>query len=66
MDLQEIYSTNIMKSIFTSKTFWIAVIQAVIGIVVVFSDAYPAIGGLIIAKSVLDVILRTVTTTRVM
>lgn len=66
MDLQEIYSTNIMKSIFKSKTFWIAVIQAVIGIVVVFSDAYPAIGGLLIAKSVLDVILRTVTTTRVM
>lgn len=66
MDIEEIYSTNIMKLIFKSKTFWIAVIQAVIGIVVVFSDAYPAIGGLLIAKSVLDVILRTVTTTRVM
>lgn len=54
-----------MKSLFKSKTFWIAVLQAVAGIAVVFSSAYPEIGGLILAKSVLDVLLRVVTTTTI-
>jgi len=50
-----------MKGLLQSKTFWIAVIQAVIGIITVFSGAYPSIGELLIAKSVLDVIMRAVT-----
>lgn len=54
-----------MKSLLKSKTFWIAVLQAVAGIAVVFSTAYPQIGGLILAKSILDVILRVVTTTTI-
>jgi uncharacterized membrane protein len=54
-----------MKSLLQSKTFWLAVIQAVIGIVVIFSSAYPAVGGLIVTKSILDVILRVVTNTAV-
>lgn len=54
-----------MKSLLQSKTFWIAVIQAVAGIVVVFSTSYPEIGGLILAKSVLDVLLRVATTTEI-
>lgn len=62
MDLSTVITDyRIMKSIFQSKTFWVAVIQAVGGIVVVFSSAYPAVGGLIIAKSVIDIILRAVT-----
>jgi len=50
-----------MKSIFASKTFWLAVLQAAAGIVVVFMGVYPSVGGLIIAKSVLDIVLRAFT-----
>ncbi len=50
-----------MKSIFKSKTFWIAVSQSVLGIVVAFSTQYPDVGLLIMAKSALDIIIRLVT-----
>jgi hypothetical protein len=51
-----------MKSIFSSRVFWLAVAQAVAGSLVVFSSAYPDVGALIIAKSVVDIALRFVTT----
>ena len=51
-----------MKSIFTSKTFWLAVVQAVVGAVGIFNTAYPSVGWLLVAKSVVDVVLRFVTT----
>lgn len=51
-----------MKSIFQSRTFWVAVIQAVIGVVGVFATAYPALGGMLVAKSFLDIVLRLATT----
>jgi len=46
------------KSILKSKTFWIAVIQAIAGVIAVFATAYPAVGDLLIAKSIIDVIVR--------
>lgn len=49
--------SNLLKS----RTFWVAVIQAVIGAVAIFATAYPTIGGLLVAKSVLDIALRIVT-----
>jgi len=49
------------KALIQSKNFWLAVIQAVIGVMVVFSTAYPTVGGLLIAKSVLDILLRIIT-----
>ena len=54
-----------MKSILQSKTFWVAVLQAVAGIVAVFYSSYPAVGELLVAKSALDVILRVVTSTAI-
>ncbi len=51
-----------MKSIFQSKVFWIAVGQAIVGIITVFATAYPALGFLVVAKSMLDIILRLYTT----
>ena len=51
-----------MKSLFASKTFWIAVLQSIIGIITVFATAYPAVGFLVVAKSVLDIIIRIYTT----
>ncbi len=52
-----------MKSIFSSRTFWLAVGQAVVGVIAVFASAYPALGFLVVAKSVLDIVLRMYTTT---
>lgn len=40
-------------------------IQGVTGVLVAFSTAYPAVGGLIVAKSITDIILRIVTDTTV-
>lgn len=50
------------KALLTSKTFILAVLQAVAGVIVIFSTAYPAAGGLLMAKSVVDIILRLYTT----
>lgn len=50
------------KALITSKTFAIALLQAALGAVVAFSSAYPEVGGLMIAKSVLDIVLRVYTT----
>jgi hypothetical protein len=52
------------KKLLQSKTFYVAVIQAIIGIVVVFTSTYPelqAVGGVAVAKSILDILLRTLT-----
>lgn len=51
------------KSLFASKTFWLAVLQALLGVFVVFGTAYPMIGWLAIGKSVVDMALRYITTT---
>ena len=53
------------KSLFKSKTFWTAAIQALVGAVVVFESAYPSAGALIVMKSVLDITLRLITDTPV-
>lgn len=49
------------KSILSSKTFWLAVIQALAGVVVIFQTNYPEVGWIAVAKSVVDVVLRLVT-----
>lgn len=50
-----------MKSLFATKTFWLATTQALAGVVAIYATTYNDIGGLMIAKSVLDVILRSIT-----
>lgn len=50
------------KSLIQTKTFWIAVLQAVVGIIGIFSNTYPTTGWLLTAKSVLDVVNRLYTT----
>jgi len=54
-----------MKSIFESRTFWLAVGQAVAGALVIFATAYPELGILMLLKSVIDVILRANTETKI-
>lgn len=56
------------KTIFKSKTFWIAVVQSIIAIVVVVEAQYPeikAMGGVLIFKSILDIVLRQITSEEV-
>ena len=50
------------KSLLGSKTFWLAVVQAAIAVVVVFDTQYPGVGVLMMLKSVLDIVLRIITT----
>jgi hypothetical protein len=52
-----------MKTIFASKTFWLAVIQAIVGVwaLVAADPAYDAVAWVAIVKSVLDVGLRFAT-----
>lgn len=50
-----------MKNWYQSKTIWLAIVQAAIALVMVFSDANPTVAGWIMAKSVLDILLRYIT-----
>jgi hypothetical protein len=54
-----------MKSILKSRVFWLAIIQAAIGVLTVYSSAYPDVGTLLVLKSVLDIVLRYGTTTSI-
>ena len=51
-----------MKSLFVSKTFWLSILQAVAGALVIFATTYPTLGWIVIAKSIVDIALRYVTT----
>ena len=50
-----------MKKWYNSKTIWIAVIQALAGIVAAFVYQYPEIGLLLVVKSGVDITLRLIT-----
>lgn len=57
---------NIIKELpakpwWKSKTLWVAVIQGIIGILVVLISQHPELGWLMVAKSVLDSFLRYIT-----
>lgn len=54
-----------MKSLFQSRTFWVAVAQAVGAVLVVVNTNYPALeatGYMMVFKSIADVLLRIDTT----
>lgn len=51
-----------MKSLLESKTFWIAVIQAVAGVVVVALTQLDMVGYIAVFKSIVDIVLRLITT----
>jgi len=50
-----------MKHLVQSKVFWVAVLQGIFGIILVLETEVPELGWVAIAKSVLDVGLRFVT-----
>ena len=47
-----------MKTLLSSKTFWIAVSQAVGAVLIVAFTELDMMGGVLIVKSVVDIILR--------
>jgi len=49
------------KSIWLSKTLWIALLQGILGVVVVIGTSAPDLGWLLVAKSVLDMVIRFLT-----
>lgn len=51
-----------MKKLFESKTFWVAVVQAVVGVVVVALTELDMVGYIAIFKSIADIVLRMITT----
>lgn len=51
-----------MKTLFNSKTFWVAVLQAVAGIVVVALTELDLVGYVAMVKSFVDVFIRIITT----
>lgn len=50
------------KGLLQSRTFWLAVLQAIGGAITIFATAYPGAGVLLLAKSLLDIYLRSTTT----
>jgi len=57
-----------MKSIFKSKTFYLAIAQMVLGMIVIIEANYPEVrtlGGVAIAKSFIDILLRYLSTQEV-
>ena len=47
-----------VKSLFKSKTFWFAVVQALLGIAIVSLTELDMVGYAAVLKSALDVVLR--------
>lgn len=68
MTLTLVKGACMTKSIFTSRTFWVAVVQAVLGVLVAAITVDPnlqRLGWITIVKSLLDVMLRLGTDTAV-
>lgn len=50
-----------MKSLMQSKTFWVAVVQAIAGVVVVALTQLDLVGYVAVFKSIVDIVLRLIT-----
>lgn len=51
-----------MKKYYLSKTIRIAALQAILGLLIAFGSEYPEVGGIVLAKSAVDVLIRSLTT----
>jgi hypothetical protein len=51
-----------MKHWYQSKTIWIAILQGIAGIMVAVATEYQGLGSLMIVKSIVDIIIRYITT----
>lgn len=51
-----------MKSLLRSKTFWVAILQGIAGVLVVVQTEMPEVGMVVMGKSIIDIMLRLITT----
>lgn len=51
-----------MKTLLQSRTFWLAIIQAVAAVLVVVFTELDMVGSVVLLKSVVDIILRVMST----
>ena len=52
-----------MKTLTNSKTFWVALVQAIVGgLVIFFTEVPDLVGYIAIVKSIGDIVLRILTT----
>lgn len=54
-------ATKSVKEIWKSKTFWIAIVQAVAGIAVAVFTELDLVGYVAVVKSIVDIIIRLIT-----
>ena len=50
-----------MKSWYKSRTIWIAILTGATGVMVALSTQYPTLGWIVVAKGLLDAMLRLAT-----
>lgn len=50
------------KSILLSKTVWLAVLQGILGVIIALESLIPTVGWIMVVKSVIDILLRFITT----
>ena len=53
---------TLIKKWYLSRTVWLAVLQGIAGVITIIASENPAFGGILIAKSAVDIVLRFVTT----
>ncbi len=46
------------KKWYFSRTLWLAVLQGVLGVVIVINTQAPTIGWIVVLKSILDILVR--------
>lgn len=50
-----------MKSLYCSRTFWVAVLQGVSGALLMMETSHARIGAFMVLKAIVDVFLRVLT-----
>lgn len=53
------------KRWYESRTIWLAILQGVSGIIIALNTQYPELGGLLVAKAIVDVVIRITTTEQI-
>ncbi len=56
---------NNKKEWYKSRTIWVAVLQSLVAIISIWSNIYPEVGGILLAKSFVDILLRTITNKKI-
>ena len=53
------------KNWYTSKTIWLAILQSLAAVLMIWERVYPTLGWLLISKSAVDIALRFITNEKI-